>query len=72
MATIQQSGVATNSRTTAVKYPLDGWSMQLSRLPMFIQAEIDVHSSKSGKSFDAKSSNAQHSSHVHEKDKNIS
>lgn len=45
-----ESDVATNSRTTAVKYPLYGCSTKLSRLPMFTRAEIDVHISKSGKS----------------------
>ena len=39
----------------SVKFPSDGWSSSLARMPLFTRAEMNMHISKSGKSLDPKS-----------------
>ena len=46
------------SQTTAVKYPSDGWSCCLQRMPTFTRAEIDVHITKTGKSINPSKSHS--------------
>ena len=43
--------------TNPVIYPTNGWSTSLSRMPFFSRAEMNLHISKSGKSFDPQSKN---------------
>ena len=35
-----------------IKFPTDGWSSSLSRMPMFTRAEMNMHILKSGKHID--------------------
>ena len=46
-----------NAATDPVVYPENGWSTSLSRMPFFTRAEMNLHISKSGKSFDPQSKN---------------
>lgn len=56
----QNQAFAQSPPSIPVKYPLDGWSTKLTRMPLFTRAEMDFHISKSGKTLDPKST-AQHS-----------
>ena len=42
-------GDAHNKERLTVKYPTDGWSTSLERMPMFNRAEMNEHIARSGK-----------------------
>ena len=60
-----------NAATDPVVYPENGWSTSLSRMPFFTRAEMNLHISKSGKSFDPQRQES-YSPNMYEKGQNIS
>ena len=42
-------GDAHNKERLTVKYPTDGWSTSLEKMPMFTRAEMNEHIARSGK-----------------------
>jgi hypothetical protein len=55
LETIRRQSKSTRQTIVPVKFPSDGWSTRLQRMPHFTRAEMDLHISSSGKSIDPKS-----------------